>query len=226
LTISVFNDSAILDLDVNFGTSGGPTFSTDIVTYANGAESRNINWALSRYIANLKYEIKSRADAKYLYNFFLARMGRGQGFRVKDLFDFSSSSDHVSTPVFTDQVIGTGNGVTTQFQLKKLYTDSSVTYSRNIYKPMTSPAISVGKNGVLQTLTTHYTVNYNTGIVTFVSAPANGLSITAGFKFHVPVRFDIDSIEGLQYIFTSSTNQANDIISLPDITIIETREIA
>lgn len=223
--VAIFNDSAILTLDVNFGSSGGPTFSTDVVTYANGAEYRNSNWSDSRYMANLKYEIKSRANAKYLYNFFMARMGKAQGFRVKDLFDFTSASDHVSAPAFTDQVIGTGNGVTTTFQLKKLYTDSAVTYSRNIYKPMASFPILVGKNGVLQTVTTNYTINYNTGIVTFVVAPPAGQSITAGFKFHIPVRFDIDSIEGLQFIFTA-TSTTNDIISLPDIPIIEIREIA
>lgn len=225
MSVSPFNDDAILDLNINFGSTGGPTFSTDIVTYANGGEYRNINWADSRYVANLKYEIKSRADAKYLYNFFIARYGRGQGFRVKDTFDFTSASDHVGTPAFTDQVIGTGNGVTTQFQLKKLYTDSSVTYSRNITKPMASFPVLVGKAGVLQTVSTHYTINYNTGIVTFLVAPTIGQSITAGFKFHVPVRFDMDSIEGLQYIFTSLT-PGNDIISLPDIMITEIREIA
>jgi uncharacterized protein (TIGR02217 family) len=34
-----------------------------------------------------------------------------------------------------------------------------------------------------------------TGVVTFGTAPAAGIEITAGFEFDVPVRFDSDTLD-------------------------------
>ena len=48
-------------------------------------------------------------------------------------------------------------------------------------------------NGVTQI--TGWTLNTATGVVTFTSAPAPGVAITAGFEFDVPVRFDTDTLD-------------------------------
>jgi hypothetical protein len=70
------------------------------------------------------------------------------------------------------------NGAGTEFETLNLLTGSKrLTYkadSTTVYKLPETSVDSVDKvyvNGVLQTVTTHYTVNLSTGTVTFVSAP-------------------------------------------------------
>jgi len=38
-------------------------------------------------------------------------------------------------------------------------------------------------------------VNTATGLVTFTTAPASGVQVTADFEFDVPVRFDSDQMD-------------------------------
>ena len=40
-----------------------------------------------------------------------------------------------------------------------------------------------------------WTVDTTTGVVTFTSAPGNGVIVRAGFEFDVPVRFDTDMLD-------------------------------
>lgn len=75
----------------------------------------------------------------------------------------------------TLESVGTGDGVTVAFALDCRYIDAST--------------LLVYKDAVLQTLTTHYTVSGNNTapIITFVSAPGNGLAITATYDYYYPV---------------------------------------
>jgi uncharacterized protein (TIGR02217 family) len=51
--------------------------------------------------------------------------------------------------------------------------------------------------GVTKTETTHYTIDYSTGLVTFTSGniPAAAQAVTATFEFDVPVRFAEDTLK-------------------------------
>jgi uncharacterized protein (TIGR02217 family) len=40
-----------------------------------------------------------------------------------------------------------------------------------------------------------WSVDVKTGVVTFDAAPSDGITITAGFEFDVPVRFDSDALD-------------------------------
>jgi uncharacterized protein (TIGR02217 family) len=40
-----------------------------------------------------------------------------------------------------------------------------------------------------------WALDTTTGMVTFTTAPANGVIIRAGFEFDVPVRFDTDTLD-------------------------------
>lgn len=106
---------------------------------------------------------------------------------------------------------GTGDGVTTAFQLKKSWTVGGVTASRKITRPVS--ALQIFKDGVLQV--SGYSVNYSTGIVTFTGAPANGVIVQATGLFDIPVRFDMN------YSATALTGWLEHIDTL---TLIELRE--
>jgi uncharacterized protein (TIGR02217 family) len=182
-------DEVELPLRVGFGSKGGPNFSTEIVVIDSGYERRNQNWAQARRVYDVRAGVRSTADAAALLNFFHARAGRARGFRLRDWSDYSSAADNLSTPAFSDQAIATGDGATGIFQLVKNYASGGVTHVRTINKPVTG-SIVIGVNGTA--LTTGWSVDTTTGLVTFATPPASGAQITAGYLFDVPVRFDAD----------------------------------
>lgn len=184
-------DEVQLPLRVGFGSGGGPGFSTEIITVEGGYERRNQNWAEARRRFDAATGLRNASDVSTLMGFFLARAGRARGFRLKDWGDFSSKADGVSTPSFSDQSLGTGNGTTTQFQLKKTYVSGAITHTRTIRKPV-SGSVVIGVNGS-QSLS-GWSIDTTTGIITFSTAPVGGASLTAGYTFDVPVRFDTDSL--------------------------------
>ncbi len=176
-------------LDIALGARGGPERRTDVVTLAGGGEKRNGRWAHSRRRYNAGYGIKSRADMQAVLAFFEERRGRLHGFLWHDGLDHSSGG---AVPLPTDQAIGTGDGVQTQFQLTKRYGAAFDPYLRPVAKPV-SGSVRVAVDGVEQA--GGWSVDVTSGIVGFVSAPADGASVTAGFLFDVPVRFDTDRLD-------------------------------
>lgn len=168
--------------DISYGSSGGPTFSTDVIEAFSGFEQRNINWSAARARYNVAHGVKTQSQLDELIAFFRARQGKAIGFRFKDWTDYQAVA----------QNIGTGNGSQTVFQLTKKYT-SSVTVTRIIKKPVNNSALKIYLNAVLQS--SGYTVNYATGAVTFTTAPGSGVAVTADFEFDVPVRFDTDQLD-------------------------------
>ncbi len=192
------------------GRSGGPERRTDVVLTASGREHRNSRWADSRRKYNVGYGVKSLADIEQVIAFFEERRGRLHAFRFKDHADFKSCSTTIS-PTAHDQVIGTGNGTKTAFQLVKTYGTGARKYSREISAPVAGTVL-VAINGVV---TTSFTLDDTTGLITFAAAPAAATSITAGFEFDVPVRFDTDELA-----INLSHFEAGEI---PEIALIEVR---
>jgi uncharacterized protein (TIGR02217 family) len=168
---------------VAYGATGGPEFSTLVTTQFGGFEQRNQNWSVARGRYDVSTGIKDQTDIDAVIAFFRARRGKARGFRFKDWSDYK----------LENEVIGVGTGSATAFQIKKTYTSGAISYTRNIIKPV-SGTIAVYVNSVLQTVTTHYTIDHTTGIITFVSPPGNGLDVSVDGEFDVPVRFDIDQL--------------------------------
>lgn len=188
--------------DIAYGSSGGPEYATDIVASQSGYEQRNVNWEQARARYNVAHGVKTKAQLDALIAFFRARKGRAHGFRFKDWTDYQATAES----------LGTGDGVTTQFQLMKRYVSGAVTELRTITKPV-SGTVQIYKNAVLQS--SGVSVNTTTGVVTFTAAPAIGQAITATYQFDVPVRFDTDKL--------SASLDAYGIHSWLDIPLVEVR---
>lgn len=184
-------DEVLFPLSLKAGAQTGPEFLTEVVTVSGGYERRNQCWSQPRRRYDARSGVVTALDASLLVAFFQARAGRARGFRLCDWSDHTSHADGVSAPSFADQTIGTGDGVTTQYQLSKNYGSGAVTFSRNIRKPV-SGSVLIGVDGVHYM--TEWSVDMATGIVTLAQAPAIGAVITAGFAFDVPVRFDTDKL--------------------------------
>ena len=193
---------------LSFGSSGGPERRTDVVTLANGFEERNTPWEHSRRRYDAGLSMRSMDDIDKVLAFFEARRGRMHGFRWKDWSDFKTGvpSREVS---FEDEVIAEGDEATKTYQLVKVYRSGEQTYARPVTKPVAG-TVRVGIAGVEQFEGVHYEVDTATGLITFGHAPNEGMDVTAGFEFDVPVRFDTDQI-----VTSASTFQAGEVPAVP-----------
>lgn len=167
--------------DISYGSAGGPEFSTEIITLGSGHEQRNQNWAHPRERWNVAYGVTTKALLQTLITFFMARKGMAVGFRFKNHDDFEG----------TTEPIGIGDAVETEFQLTKTYTSGAGSLARNITKPVVGSE-TIYLDGTPQGST--YSLDTTSGIITFDSAPGDGVVITATFQFDIPVRFDTDHL--------------------------------
>ncbi|TNC52796.1 TIGR02217 family protein [Rubellimicrobium rubrum] len=197
---------------LSFGALGGPERRTEIVTLANGWEERNSPWAQSRRRYDAGLGLQSPDDLHALLAFFEARGGQLNGFRWKDWADHKSCPPS-AVPGPLDQVIGTVDGRTRTFQLRKGYVSGHVTAWRTIAKPVAG-TVRIAVAGGERVQGTEWSLNAATGCVTFVGAPEAAATVTAGFEFDVPVRFDTDSIR-----IQASTYQAGGVPSVPVIEV-------
>ncbi|MBS0258975.1 MULTISPECIES: TIGR02217 family protein [Agrobacterium] len=181
-------------LRLALGVSGGPVRRTDIVNLSNGRESRNQRWRNARRSYDAGSGIRSVADLYEVLAFFEARRGELYGFRFRDPVDFKSCPPG-ETPAATDQRIGTGDGVTAGFQLRKTYADAGGSFVRRIEKPVEG-SVMVSVEGV-KVEAAEVAVDHVTGMIVFRAGrvPPAGAAIRAGFEFDVPVRFGIDRID-------------------------------
>jgi uncharacterized protein (TIGR02217 family) len=185
----------LFPLDVALNSAGGPQRRTDVVVLGSGAEERNARWAHSRRRYDAGYGVKTFGALSQVVAFFEERRGRLYGFRWRDRLDHSSAAPNVSiTP--TDQVLGTGDGVTRIFALTKIYGSIHSPYRRPIVKPVPG-SVRVAVAGVEVVDGTDFTLDTTTGVVNFLDGhiPNVGEAVTAGFMFDVPVRFDTDYLE-------------------------------
>lgn len=198
---------------LSFGSLGGPERRTEVITLANGFEERNSPWAHSRRRYDAGMGLRSLDDIETLIAFFEARGGKLHAFRWKDWGDYKSCKPSGDLSEL-DQVIGLGNEEVTTFQMVKGYTSGDQSYERPIRKPVLG-TVRVAVSGVPVTEGVEYTVDYQTGVVTFDHAPDHGAIVTAGFEFDVPVRFDADMI-----LTSVSSFQAGEV---PDVPVVEVR---
>jgi uncharacterized protein (TIGR02217 family) len=179
-----------------------PMFSTDIVTTDGGWEVRNSLWEYPRYRFefNLMPDETDPEDIKEILDMFNAAGGSAEEFLFTPWADYQGIGE-VAVAL-----------TSTAFQITKNYTRGGITRSRKITRPKPG-TVTVYHGGVEQV--GGYTVDYDTGIITFSTAKA-AQSITVDFDFDVLVRFMDDELELLAH--TGELNQP------VDITLIQVKE--
>ena len=188
-------------LSIAYGSTGGPGFSTKVTEKFQGGAEYFPRWSQPLYSFNIASGLKKPSDVNDLLAFYLARLGIGNGFRFFDFKDHTSNADGTTDPTSTDQLIGTGDGSTTVFQLTKTYTHGSESLVRNIRKPINGETLAlpgqgsktynllVNVAGVDVAASGNWSLDTTTGEITFTTAPVAGAAIRAGFAFDVPVWF-------------------------------------
>jgi uncharacterized protein (TIGR02217 family) len=166
-------------------------FKTNVTPMDSGDEHRIRKWLhpLPKY--EIAHNVKTPDDLAQIREFHYALGGMHESFLIKDWLDCTSARNGCAAASMLDQPLGTGDGATTTFQLIKRYAlaGNVRVYDRPIAWPVAG-TLTVAKDGVL--VASGVSVARGTGIVTFTAAPADGVVITAGYQFDVPVRFEDD----------------------------------
>lgn len=188
-----------------------PEFSTNVSVTASGFERRNSLWSNARLRFDVGPGIRSETELGALIAFFRARRGVARGFRLRDPSDYSSNG-MVGSPTATDQLLGIGDGIRTNFALLKSYGAADATQTRRITRPLPDTLIiSVAGRIVLGGRTLA-----EGGTITFAAAPLAGEEVRAGLLFDVPVRFADDKLEIAGAAFAAG--------DAPSVQVVEVRE--
>ncbi|HZM01045.1 MAG TPA: DUF2460 domain-containing protein [Planctomycetota bacterium] len=214
-----FHD-ALFPTDISYGARGGPGFSTAVIGMDSGVEERVARWSRPRRKYDAAYGIKTFEQLQAVRDFYVARYGLLHSFRYRDPHDFStgptvtaSSYPNGSGHTNLDVLIGTGDGSTTTFQLRKGYASGPSTVYLPLEKIVTGTVL-VSIDGVNEP--SGWTVNDNTGVLTFGTAPSMGEVIRAGCQFDVEVRFGEELDDHLPM-----TAEAFSIGSIANIPLVE-----
>ena len=166
-----------------------PRFATRIQRAVSGRELRVVeqpnpiwSWTLTYTLLRDAHDTRAASgpgvgydELRTLMGFFLQQQGAFQPF----LFD-DPTDDTV-----TGQALATGDGSATVFQL--------VRTMANLAEPIIAPntVSAIYFNGVRQS-GSGYSIDPNTGLVTFASPPPAGQLVTADFTYYFRVRFADD----------------------------------
>lgn len=162
--------------------SRSPEFSTQVKRAVSGKELRGAFRQYPLWIFSMSFEVLrddvANNELDTLAGFFLLRQGMFDSF----LYTWAADS------AVTDQGFGMGDGVTTKFQLVRSF--------GGFFEPVqnVNAIANVKTAGVDQTNPANYTIDAN-GLVTFVTAPANGEPLTWTGTYYYRVRFLHDAAE-------------------------------
>lgn len=206
-----FHD-VVFPLSVAFGSTVTRERKVEIIQMMSGREQRNLRFAHSRRTYDAGNGVRSMADVRAVMDFFEARRGPLASFRFRDPVD-NTSAPNDGTIAANDQQIGTGDGLINRFKLTKAYGTGVDIYRRPVRRPVAG-TLQVAVNGVAA-LPADFSFDYATAEVVFAAGktPAAGASVTAGYSFHVEVRFNTEAL--------SVNVSAFEAGELPSISLIE-----
>ena len=203
-------DEVVFPEDVSWGSSGGPTFKTQVYESFRGYEKRNVDWKSPIMEFNVAYGIKTDIQMMEVINFFNARQGKLRGFRYKNWANYQILNDNIAI----------GDGSSTRLPMVRTYGVAATQTYKRLHKivPGSVTNVTIGLNALVEGV--DFVIDYNSGEIVFGEGQAPGLGIpvkAATLEFDEPVRFDVDS---LQIVIDGYNN--NSLSHLPLIGIRDT----
>lgn len=212
-----------LELNESFGTTTTLQFNNKILKTGHDYEQRIIPWEKPLLSFNISKTILNQAELDYLISFFQITKGQSGYFRFKDYTDYSVTK----TDFYTDLGITTRgivapkpDGLNKKFQIVKVYylQDTQSACFRPITRIDERTPVTVSING---TLVNDFSVNHNTGVITFVDAPANQSDIGVDCEFEIWCRFEQDNLD---YKILTGENNDTLLYGVDSLKITESRE--
>lgn len=187
-----------------------PIFATEIQESVSGRENRIslmsypkwqflLRFSVLRDTSNVSSPTSPFDELKKLLGLFLKNLGS------KTAFLYSDPSDSA----VTDMLFGTGDGVTTAFQLVRSYGASGLSLAEPVMN-LNGAVTNIKDNGGVVS-GANYTVGA-TGIVTFTTPPVSGHSLTWTGTYFYRVRFLQDSMNFKEFMKDLWENQKVEFI--------------
>lgn len=173
-----------------------PTFQTRIQRAVSGRELRALDYPYPLWQFTLVFNfLRDNASAGYdelrtLMGFFLLCQGAYGTFLFQDPSDYEVAG----------QSLGTGDSSTTAFQLQRAM--GMTLPGGGFTEPIGAPNVvsALYFNGITQN-PAGYSVDFDTGIVTFDTPPPTGLAITVDFSYWFRCRFVDDSYDFENFMY-------------------------
>jgi uncharacterized protein (TIGR02217 family) len=196
-----------------YGWTGGPVFNTRIVRMANGRERRNADQDQPQHVFSVPFNNIGQTQYAPIKQMHLNRRGQWGCFLFRDRLD----------DVADDEFFAVAETGQTVFQLAKWSIQDGVGYRNTvhaIYAPepdgeAVASDVSITVNGVADT---GFTVDYDSGVVTFDSGLTEGDVLNWSGAFSRWVRFarddlpfSIDNRSGDEFVVNGSV----DLIEMP-----------
>jgi uncharacterized protein (TIGR02217 family) len=204
----------------NVGSTSDRFYDTEVSeTLVNRYTSLRHPYVGSRH--TLRYDGRSIAVQNAAVRaMFDAAAGTTHTFRHKDHSDYSTNA-YVGTPTSHDQLCVEISSVAKTYQITQWFiaAPDATSSRRKLLLPRSGTVVVAKKNGVTWTElteTTHYTVNYSTGVITLVTALGVGDTLYAGCEFDIPVKFETN-LEGVDW--------SDSVILSSQINLIEVRAL-
>ena len=179
-----------------------PLWSTKTDTAVSGVERRRALWSYPVWKFKVAYEVlrdsPTNLELQRLLAFFNAHQG---GFKE---FFYYDRTDHA----VTGQSIGTGDGVTTTFQLTRTMGTGGITFTEPVRGVSGTPTVYI--NG---SATSAYTIG-TLGSITFNTPPASGAALTWTGNFFFLCRFAKDELDVDQLMSSLWSNKGLDFLSV------------
>jgi uncharacterized protein (TIGR02217 family) len=181
------------------GSTGGPQWSTAVVTTTGGQRYTNRKWTYPLHTYNLEQGIRDNADFEEVRSLFYICGGQADSFRFRDPLDHELTRDNSTLELISGSV----------YQIQRVYTLGSLSFVRPIYKPASDTGNSVvvyrTRSGAVSVATA--TVDYSTGQAT-LSDHTDGDTYTCTGDFDVPVHFTSDIAEFQRKILNGGRSAA------------------
>lgn len=224
---------------LSYGTRGGAGFMTAIEMTDSGTERRSAEWDADRHrmIYDVAKTVQDEQDVAEILDFVICMRGSACGFRFKDVADFSTAEDGVSTPsepadAHVAQQLSTA---TASWQIQKVYVSAisggNDAFTRTITRPIPPEhsdhyvriywgselvwqSIGSGPSTIAQGV--QAAIDYSSGRIIFNSTPTAEVRVAC--TFHVPARFGKAVDEGLQITWEAPGSFNVDTLPIVEIT--------
>lgn len=183
---------------IKMGASFAEQYAVNIVTTSGGNEYRSLIHPFPARTFDISQLLEKSETYSYILALYHRAHGQYAGFRIRCYDEFSSNSA-TGTPTALDQPTLTLTATTRQL-VKQYGTNKTAGASGYPYRQIKKPVagtVLVAKNGTPLS-GVDFSVNTTTGIVTVPTAIISD-TITAGFEFDWPVRFNGSMVIGQDY---------------------------
>lgn len=192
-----------------------PMFNNSVVRGQSGKRDVQINWDAPLRKLDVGHVVKDRSTLAAFLDFWITVRGTAYSFKVWDPTDYEAGVEYQNDVVtyIGSIVIGAGDGIKTDFQMYKYYGVGVNQQSRKITKPVDG-TVKVYVDDIEKVEDTDYTIDYTTGVISFMSPVGDTLDVSWAGHFYIEASFE--SAEPVIQLDSPQVGEWNSIVIMEE----------